>query len=306
MLMDTKLPKLLVVDDETYNLEIIGEYLDATPCSLATWTNSTEAWQQLEKNPTDFSVILLDWMMPGLDGMEILHRIKAYPELQHIPVIMQTARSSKEDVLKGIAAGAFYYLTKPYNKETLVGIVNAALDDFQNQRKLEQQLHDESKTPRLMQNADFQFRNLEEISQLATLLANACPEPDRVISGISELLINAVEHGNLGIGYKEKAELKRQNKWQEEIEHRLNLPEYQDKFANVSFQNHGTHISITISDQGNGFEWQKFIEFDPDRVFDCNGRGIAMAKLLSFDGLEYAGNGNKAIATITISAEPPK
>lgn len=303
MLMNTNLPKIMVVDDEAYNLEIINEYLEGTNYSLTTRSNSIEAWQLLEQNPADYSVILLDWMMPELDGLEMLQRIKAHPKLQNIPVIMQTARNSEEDLLKGIAAGAFYYLTKPYDQKMLTDIVNAALDDYQHQRQLEQQLIDKSKSPRLSQSALFQFRTLEDTAQLATLLASACPEPDKVVSGISELLINAIEHGNLGIGYDEKAELKRRDQWNSEIEHRLTLPENQDKFAEVSFEHHGTHISITVRDQGKGFEWQKYIDFDPERAFDCNGRGIAMAKLLSFDDLEYLGCGNEAVARITIPNE---
>ncbi|MDH5652438.1 MAG: response regulator [Gammaproteobacteria bacterium] len=300
MLMNTTLPKVLVVDDEAYNLEIIGEYLEDIACSLTMHVNSNEAWQHLQDHPGEYSAILLDWMMPGLDGLEFLHRVKHHADLLDIPIIMQTARDSKEDLLQGIAGGAYYYLTKPYDQATLKGILKAALEDFQHYRTLEQQLNNKDRSRSLTQSADFKFRTLEETSQLSTLIANACPEPDKVVSGISELLINAIEHGNLAIGYDEKATLKRENKWHDEIEHRLTLPEYRDKEAEVSFQHHGTHITITIKDQGKGFDWQKFIEFDPERAFDCNGRGIAMAKLLSFDDLEYTGCGNEAIARIAV------
>lgn len=301
MLMTTNMPNILVVDDELGNLEIIGEYLDEMECSLTTHASSIDAWQHLSENPDAYSAILLDWMMPELDGIELLQRIKASPEMQHIPVIMQTARDNKEDLLRGIAAGAYYYLTKPYDQNTLTNIVNAALDDIQHYRQLEERLHGQGKSSGLSQSADFQFRSLEETAELSTLLAQACPEPDKVVTGISELLVNAVEHGNLGIGYDEKAELKRENRWQDEIAQRLTQPEFADKFAEVSFQHHGDHISITIRDQGKGFKWQNFLEFDPDRAFDCNGRGIAMAKMLSFDELEYTGCGNEAIARIKVN-----
>lgn len=97
------------------------------------------------------------------------------------------------------------------------------------------------------------------------MLANNCPEPGKVISGISELLINAIEHGNLHIDYDEKSDLKKQGKWREEIEHRLQLIEFRDKTASVKFNKNGKTISITITDQGKGFDWQQYLEFNPDR-----------------------------------------
>jgi len=55
---------------------------------------------------------------------------------------------------------------------------------------------------------------------------------------------------------------------------------------------------VTIADQGQGFDWKNYVEFSPERVFDLHGRGIAMSKAISFDSLEYCGNGNKVIATV--------
>ena len=59
---------------------------------------------------------------------------------------------------------------------------------------------------------------------------------------------------------------------------------------------------MTIADQGQGFDWQSYVEFSPERVFDLHGRGIAMSKALSFDSLEYCGNGSKVIATVRYPA----
>ena len=55
---------------------------------------------------------------------------------------------------------------------------------------------------------------------------------------------------------------------------------------------------VTITDQGEGFDWKAYVEFSPERVFDLNGRGIAMSKALSFDSLEYVGNGSSVVATV--------
>ena len=92
------------------------------------------ALERLEENP-DTAAIVLDRMMPEMDGMEFLSRIKANPKFQDIPVIMQTAAAGSEQVLQGIQAGVYYYLTKPYDDVLLLAILEAALRDARPRRK---------------------------------------------------------------------------------------------------------------------------------------------------------------------------
>jgi hypothetical protein len=56
-------------------------------------------------------------------------------------------------------------------------------------------------------------------------------------------------------------------------------------------------VSFDIADQGDGFDWQKYLEISPERAFDPHGRGVAMSRMMSFDTLEYIGSGNRVIAT---------
>jgi CheY-like chemotaxis protein/anti-sigma regulatory factor (Ser/Thr protein kinase) len=152
----------------------------------------------------------------------------------------------------------------------------------------------------LHQAAEFQLRTLLEVRTLATTLADFYPQPYRVLLGISELLINAVEHGNLGIGYQEKLQLLHEGRWTDEIERRLALPEHVEKMVTVRLE-HGPHeIRLTISDCGAGFDSQNYMEMSTERAFDPNGRGIAMNRLTSFDRLEYQGNGNQLVAVVKI------
>ena len=122
-------PRILVVDDEPFNLEIVGEYLDGMGFDLVYAESGTEAWDVLTRPGERFDLILLDRMMPGLDGISVLRQIKADEALRHIPVIMQTAATSPEQVREGLAAGAYYYLTKPFEGEALQTIIRSALDD---------------------------------------------------------------------------------------------------------------------------------------------------------------------------------
>jgi hypothetical protein len=118
-----------------------------------------------------------------------------------------------------------------------------------------------------------------------------------VVTGLWELLINAVEHGNLDISYQEKSALLGSGQWQNEICRRLAAPDYADKQVTVQVELGAREVSYTITDQGHGFDPLPYFEFEPGRATHAHGRGIAMARRLSFSSLEYFGNGNAVRAT---------
>lgn len=289
--------QLLVVDDEILNLEIISEYLEGGPYDLRTAQDGAEALQALEQAATPFDLLILDRMMPVMDGMTLLKRMKEDGRFAHIPVIMQTAAASPEQVREGLNAGCYYYLTKPYKSSSLVSIVHAALADLRMERMLADALASPPPVP-AHPGAEYPFVTLEEARRLGVLLAAQCPEPTAVAMGLTELLVNAVEHGNLGISYAEKTRLKREDRWEDEVAMRLQRPEYRSRKAVARFERKPEEIVFTIADQGAGFDWQKYLDFDPERAFDPNGRGIAMAGKLTFTRLEYQGNGNTVVAAV--------
>jgi CheY-like chemotaxis protein len=290
---------VLLVDDEELNLEILVEYFDGeAPFVLQTAGSGEAAWQLLQNPENDFKLILLDRMMPGLDGIGLLRRMKGDPRLSGIPVIMQTAANSPEQIREGLEAGAYYYLTKPYRRDSLLAIVHAALSDAEARSSLSRQLHQHINSLQFLDTAEFSIRTVEEAAQLATFIAHACPNPDAAVMGISELLINGVEHGNLGLAYAEKSRLKQEDRWHEEITRRAALPENAAKEVRLSYHRQAASITLRVCDQGCGFPWQNYLEIDPERAFDPNGRGIALARMLSFSSITYEGCGNIAVATI--------
>lgn len=292
--------RVLLVDDEALNLEILVEYFDGEEAfSLHTAESGEAAWQLLQDSGSDFKLILLDRMMPGLDGIGLLKRMKGDPRLAGIPVIMQTAANSPDQIREGLEAGAYYYLTKPYRRDSLLAIVHAALSDAEARNALNRQLHQHINSLQFLDQAEFSIRTVEEAAQLATFIAHACPNPDAAVMGISELLINGVEHGNLGLSYAEKSRLKQEDCWHEEITRRSALPENARKEVRLSYRRQADAITLRICDQGCGFPWQKYLEIDPERAFDPNGRGIALARMLSFSNITYEGCGNIAVATIS-------
>ncbi len=298
----TNKTRILAVDDEALNLEILLEYFaDESALVLDTADGGEAAWALLQNPENDYKAILLDRMMPGLDGIGLLKRIKGDVRLAGIPVIMQTAANSAAQIREGLEAGAYYYLTKPYRRDNLLAIVQAALIDAEARDALRLQLHSHINSLQFLKQAEFSIRTVDEASQLASFIARACPNAEMVVMGISELLINAVEHGNLGLSYAEKSSLKRDDCWRPEIDRRAALATNIEKEVKLQFQRDMHSITLRVIDQGNGFDWQSFLEIDPERAFDPNGRGIALARLLSFSTLIYEGGGNTAVATISLA-----
>jgi len=296
--------RILTVDDEPLNLAIIEEYLSEEPdYRLDTASDGEEAWRALTAGGVKYDLVILDRIMPVLDGLDLLRRMKADTRFADIPVIMQTAASAPEQVREGLAAGAYYYLTKPYEPETLSAVVRAAIGD---QRALRSAVSRAGSMDRAMQHLtqiEFTFRTLDDVHALADFLAGFCPNPQSALFGLTELMVNAIEHGNLGISYREKTLLLMENDWQTEIGRRLELPQFAERIARVRLERGADELRFMIADEGKGFDWQHYLDFDPSRIFDPNGRGIAMAQRTSFTSLRYLGNGNTVEATIRAGSE---
>lgn len=290
--------RVLVVDDEQLNLFIIEEFLDQEEIELEMHSDPQAAWASLMAPESNFSLVILDRMMPELDGMEFLRRMKREARFADVPVIMQTAASSPDQVRQGLEAGAYYYLTKPYEPEALISIVRVAMEDRRARSQLRSRAARLEEAQKLIRSVEYRFVTMEDITSLVPVLAAMCPAPDVVAPGLSDLMVNAVEHGNLGVSYQEKSLLKWEGDWEAEIVRRLALPQFRDRFATIRLERTAQSVVFTITDQGHGFEWSKFLAFDPDRAFDPNGRGIAMARMMSFSSLEYQGCGNVVVATV--------
>ncbi|ODR98684.1 diguanylate cyclase response regulator [Methyloceanibacter methanicus] len=110
--------RVLIVDDMLANLKLLEARLVAEYFEVRTASNGAEALELCDRDLPD--VILLDVMMPGMDGFEVCRRLKADLRTQHIPVVMVTALDHPNDLLKGLEAGADDFLTKPVNDLALI------------------------------------------------------------------------------------------------------------------------------------------------------------------------------------------
>jgi CheY-like chemotaxis protein len=288
--------KILAIDDEPSNLLILEEFLFDEDYEVTSFLRAEEGLDYLAAGHK-VDAILLDRMMPGMDGMAFLERMKDREWHKHLPVIMQTAAASPSEIAEGLEAGVFYYLTKPFEQRMLLSVLRNAIKDYAAYSSLEQENARTAAALSRLSSCCFSFRTLEDVTNISGCLANLFPKPDEAILGIRELMLNAVEHGNLGISYDEKTSLNNEGNWEQEIQRRLELEQNVEKFAVAAIEKGHDEIVLTIKDQGPGFEWEKFMQMDLARALDNHGRGIAMSGLFSFDDLRYVAPGNKVVCT---------
>jgi len=180
-------PKVLVVDDEEFNMDIIKEHLTSSGFNVITAGDGDIALQKMELNP-DVDVIVLDRMMPRMNGMEVIKILKEDARFKQIPVVMQTAAAQTTQVLEGIKAGVYYYLTKPYKGSVLISIVHAALEDGFKKKEIELEIQKNMNLPNLIEQCDFEFSTLAEAKSLAYFISRSFPDPKSAAFGLTELM----------------------------------------------------------------------------------------------------------------------
>lgn len=157
-------PKVLLVDDIPQNIQVLGSFLSELEYHLSYATSASEALRLVTVNKYD--LILLDIMMPDMDGFELCEKFKRMTEIAEIPIIFISARTDHESILKGFQTGGVDYITKPFNSHELIARVKTHID-LRKQKMLLKQINFEledivyHRTEEL-RNANKQLMKLDE------------------------------------------------------------------------------------------------------------------------------------------------
>jgi len=122
---------LLIIEDESDLRNMLQFALEEDGYSIATVANGSAAWRALTQSPPD--LILLDWMLPDISGVDLLRRIRGHEILGDKPVIMLTARAEEQDKVRGLDAGADDYIVKPFSVKELKARIRTRLRPTQGQ-----------------------------------------------------------------------------------------------------------------------------------------------------------------------------
>lgn len=165
-------PLVLIVDDAIVNLQVVGKMLDEKGYDVSLADSGYKALDMLKELRPD--IILLDIMMPGLNGFDVCVAIKKIKELKHIPIIFLTAQDNSERILKGFRLGGVDYILKPFEEDILLTRIKTHLELKFSQEKIE--------------------NHIEEINKANNKLRKVNKDKDKYLSQLNTELENAAEY----------------------------------------------------------------------------------------------------------------
>jgi CheY-like chemotaxis protein len=207
-------PVILVVDDQIQNNELLEAYLVPEGYEIIKATSGEEALQKLADNQID--LILLDVMMPGMDGFEVTRRIRQDPKNKLMPIILVTALKETEDRIQGIKAGCDDYISKPFDKMELFARIQSLLkikaynDTMSNYRKeLESEV----------------INMTDELKQSNTALEEQKAHLSAIINGPNDILIFSLNREYRYTSFNDNHRKAMKKEWQIDIQIGMSYPE---------------------------------------------------------------------------------
>jgi DNA-binding response OmpR family regulator len=225
--------KILMADDDAVTRRLLQSYLQKWGHDVVMAGDGAEAWQIFQSG--QFPLVITDWMMPGLSGVDLIRRIRADVRFGYVYVILLTGRSQKEDLVEGMEAGADDFVTKPFDRDEL----RVRLREGERIIRLEQSLEEQNQALRSAQSALLERESLANLGQRAATMIENISRPiavasDRLASLRREMLaamslLNKYRAANEVLARLEP-ELAAQTAL---LEQDMNLASFQDRMAHL-------------------------------------------------------------------------
>jgi DNA-binding response OmpR family regulator len=169
--------KILIAEDNMTTRRILETILVKWNYDVISACDGNEAWEKLkEEDPP--KLIILDWMMPGISGVEICRRLRQADPVEAMYIILLTARDEKNDIVEGLKAGADDYIAKPFDKDELRARIDVG-------RRVVQ-----------LQTALLEKEKLQVIFEMTGAICHELTQPMQAISGNSEIMLMSIQKDN--------------------------------------------------------------------------------------------------------------
>jgi serine phosphatase RsbU (regulator of sigma subunit)/FixJ family two-component response regulator/anti-sigma regulatory factor (Ser/Thr protein kinase) len=279
--------KILIVDDNIDLLDYLKDFFMIYNYDVILAETGAEGIDKFREFMPD--IVISDMRLPDKNGNIVVKEIKEID--RDVPIIIITGYSDHQLILSAMKNGAVDLLKKPFKPNDLKYLINKIETLFRKIKvKLSASFVQWEKRHIIIKNdihiirsvVDFIFSNIDYISEDVSFMK----------IGLQEVLINAIEHGNLDITNKEKQELLDRGDYNRILKERMQLPEYRDKFVDIKIFSTPEYLKLTIQDMGKGFDPSSIPDPEnPENFLKECGKGILMA-IHAFDNVEYNNIGN--------------
>jgi DNA-binding response OmpR family regulator len=279
--------KILIVDDNIDLLDYLKDFFMIYNYEVILAETGAEGIDKFREFSPD--IVISDMRLPDKNGNVVVKEIKEID--REVPIIIITGYSDHQLILSAMKNGACDLLKKPFKPNDLKYLINKIETLFRKIKvKLSSAFVQWEKRHLKIRNdlriirsvVDFIFSNIDYISEDVSFMK----------IGLQEVLINAIEHGNLEITNKEKKELLDRGDYNKILNERVQDSAYKDKFVDIKIFSTPEYLKITVQDMGKGFDPTQIPDpTNPENFLEEYGKGIFMA-INAFDEVEYNDIGN--------------
>jgi DNA-binding response OmpR family regulator len=289
-----KRTRILLVDDEPLVREELGALLQDEGYEVITGSDGEEGIALFRKEAPD--LVITDVRMPRRDGLALSMIIKQ--EDPTVPITVITGHGTESMAIDALRAGVTDFIKKPVRLDDLIAALSrmeaaripASLGAGELPPAVELVSH--LWTYRLKNERDAIPPFVDGLLRRSTVGLDRMQALELSLA-LRELVLNAVEHGNLELTYEEKTHALETGTLDALLAERARTPPYRDRVVTVQVERRERRLSITIGDQGRGFDWKKLPDpNDPMNLLAAHGRGVLLARL-SVDSLSYSEPGDQ-------------
>jgi DNA-binding response OmpR family regulator len=283
-------PRVLIADDQEALRELLSRLLTREgyePIEAADGVQAVELFRT--QAPL---VVVSDIMMPRMDGLALLTELKRID--RSAVVILMTGQGNEEILLRALRGGATNFFRKPFNVRELMDEIRRVVDfrtEAARSTLFSPFLVSEKKTF-VIPRADSPYFPI--VNQVTLQLPCILPEEDilNLKIGIEEMIVNAVEHGNLGITFEEKNKAISEGTLADLLAQRGKESDAHGRQVFVTASLAPEAFEVVVRDEGSGFDWRKLPIVAPENLMSFNGRGIFLTKIY-FDEVRYNEKGTE-------------
>lgn len=297
--------KVLLIDDEPLLREELGGLLSDEGYTLVTAADGEEGIARFRSEAPD--MVITDVRMPRRDGLSVAMTIRR--EAPKTPVTVITGHGNERMVVEALRAGVTDFIKKPVRFDDLT----TALERMEAALRLARRQVAELPACVSVEQQTWRYRMDNDLTAIPlfvdVLLRRAevpgeAREATELSLALREMLINAIEHGNLELSYEEKSHALETGTLAGVMQQRLQRPELAARVVTVFVNREQATLTVRIADQGPGFDWRSLPDpTDPSYLMADHGRGVLLARL-SVDALTYNEAGNEVVLSKKLGDAP--